>query len=127
MAQGSAHKPNNATRALVASRKAQGYTNEEIAKQMCLSSDTLVKYYPEEIATARLALQDEIFEAFRRRVREGSDKMLTLALTHTMNPNGWRSVDKMAEVDALKEQTAALERKAEIDARVAELRESREQ
>ena len=33
MAQGSAHKPNNATRALVASRKAQGYTNEEIAKQ----------------------------------------------------------------------------------------------
>jgi len=127
MTRGSAHKPTDTTRALVSARKAQGYTDEAIADFLNISADTLVKHYSTEINTARPVFLDEVHEAMQKRIAEGSDKMIIFALTHKANPNGWRSVDKMAEVDALKEQTAALERKAEIDARVAELRESREQ
>lgn len=121
MAKGSEHKPTADTRALVAGRKAQGHRNEDIADFFNISTETLAKHYPHEIKNGRVIFMDEVHQALKKRIAEGSDRLITLCLTHVSNPNGWRSADKMLEVDALKENTAALERKRMIDERVAEL------
>jgi hypothetical protein len=53
MAQGKKYEPNEADRQLVQQMAAVGIRHEQIAAVLKLSADTLVKYYDEELKTAK--------------------------------------------------------------------------
>lgn len=118
--QGLEHEPTETTRAYVSSKRALGFTHEQIAENLEISDVTLTKYYGLELRTGKSTFLEDVLGAFKTRVAEGSDMLIKLALTHQ---GGWRSADKMAEVDALKENTEALKKKQATDELVAELRD----
>lgn len=118
--QGLEHEPTPTTRAYVVSKRTQGHTHEQIADYLDISDVTLTKYYGTELRVGKSAFLDDVLTAFHNRLKDGSDMLIKLALTHQ---GGWRSADKIAEVDALKENTAALKKKAATDELTAELRD----
>jgi hypothetical protein len=119
------HVPTQETRAMVAGRKAQGRTHEEIADYFEISVDTLTKHYAVELRTAKPLFMDRVHAALEKRLSEGSDKLITLCLTHQC---GWRSADKMAEIDAQKEIAAQAEATHnKLNEYTAELRAAKEE
>jgi len=121
--QGLEHTPTHDTRLLVASRKARGCTDTEIAEYFEINEATLAKHYAHELKTGKSLFVDEVFGSMRQKIAEGSERLMMFYMTHQA---GWRSADKQIEVDALKENTAALERKQLLDEKTAELREARD-
>lgn len=117
--QGLEHEPTAKTRAFVASKRTQGHTHEQIAEYLDISDVTLTKHYSVELRTGKAAFLDDVLTAFQNRLKEGSDMLIKLALTHQ---GGWRSADKVLEVDANKEMAAAISAKAEADTLTAQLR-----
>jgi hypothetical protein len=121
--QGKKHIPTRQLRSLVTLRKQRGCSNEQIADYLNITLVTLLKHYDVELRTAREEFTDKVFGRLASLI-DGPNEMVSFNaqkfyLTHQA---GWKSADKQAEVDAVKEQTAALERKRLIDERTAELR-----
>lgn len=121
--QGLEHVPDRHTRALVVIRKQRGLTNLQIAQSMGLCENTLFKHYEIELRDAKDAFTDKVFGKLASKIEEGSEKSIHFYLTHQAK---WVSGDKEKEVDALKENAAALERKQLLDEKTAELREARD-
>lgn len=121
--QGAEHVPNRETRALVAIRKQRGCTDIQIAEYMQLTENTIRKHYDVELRCAREVFTDKVFGRLASLMESENEMVVFNAqkfyLTHQ---GGWKSADKMAEVDALKENTEALKKKAATDELVAELR-----
>lgn len=121
--QGLEHVPTREIRATVVLRKQRGCTDEQIAESLGMSPNTLAKYYDVELKSAREVFTDKVFGKLAGLI-EGDNAAVAFNaqkfyLTHQA---GWKSADKMAEVDALKENTEALKKKAATDELVAELR-----
>ena len=121
--QGLEHKPNKETVALVCSYSAGGATQEEIAAVLQISDDTLRKHYAVELKTAKIVYTQKVVGKLREKIEEGSEKSIFFYLTHE---GGWKSADKQIEVNALKENTAALERKRLLDEKTEELRQAQD-
>lgn len=120
--QGKKHIPSRELRSLVTLRKQRGCSNEQIAEYLNITLITLLKHYDVELRTAREEFTDKVFGRLASLI-DGTNEMVSFNaqkfyLTHQA---GWKSADKQIEVDAMKEQTAALERKRLIDERMAEL------
>ena len=117
--QGLEHVPTRETRAIVSIRKQRGLTNGQVAESLGICENTLLKHYDIEVRTAKNVFTDKVFGKLAEKIEEGSEKSIHFYMTHQAK---WVSGDKEKEVDALKENTAALERKRLIDEKVAELR-----
>ncbi len=76
--QGCTHIPTHQTRLLVSGRKAQGCTHEQIAEFLEISTETLAKHYPYELKNGRALFMDDVHEALRKRISEGSDLLIKL-------------------------------------------------
>lgn len=110
--QGCEHIPTAKFRQIVSGRKAQGCTNEQIAEFFEISDDTLKKYYADELRTGKALFMDDVYAALKKRVAEGSDKLITLCLTHQGN---WRSADGKAQTDATLELAKATEQASKLN------------
>ena len=120
--QGLEHVPSRETRAMVVIRKQRGLSNTQIAQSMGMCENTLLKHYEIELRDARDAFTDKVFGKLAERIEEGSEKSIHFYLTHQAK---WVSGDKEKEVDALKQQTEAMERKRLIDERLEELNDGK--
>lgn len=124
---GQEHEPTHETRALVTLRKRRGCTDAQVAEYMGLSENTLRKHYHLELRIAKEDFTDSVFGRLASLIESNNEMVAFNAqkfyLTHQA---GWKSADKQIEVDALKENTAALERKRLLDEKTEELRQAQD-
>ncbi len=116
--QGLEHVPTRETRAMVVIRKQRGLTDIQISQSMGLCENTMRKHYEIELRDARDAFTDNVFGKLAQKIEEGSEKSIHFYLTHQAK---WVSGDKEKEVDAIKQQTEAIERKKILDEKTQEL------
>ena len=123
--QGLEHEPTRELRALVTLRKQRGCTHEQIAESLDIALSTLMTHYSVELRVAKEAFTDKVFGRLAGLMESENEIVVFNAqkfyLTHQ---GGWKSADKQIEVDAIKRQTEALERKNKIDERTKELRDA---
>jgi len=72
MAQGKEHKPTQDNRDLVKKLSAFGTTYEDIAKKLKISSDTLVKYYIQELEDGRIDANASIAGTLFQQAKNGN-------------------------------------------------------
>ena len=118
------HNPTISTRQKVVDLKCSGANDEDIARYMCINVDTLRKYYASELHDAFLDTRALLAERLVNIAQNEGDvsaalKAIQFWLRHR---GGWKSADKETEIDAINQQTAAIERKAELDDHTAQLR-----
>lgn len=72
MAQGKLHEPTDADREVVKRLSALGTTYEDIAKKLKISSDTLVKYYQQELDDGRIDANSSIAGTLFAQAKKGN-------------------------------------------------------
>lgn len=72
MAQGIEHKPTNETKKIARTLSAVGITYEDIASKLEISSDTLVKYYKQELDAGRIDANAAIGQTLFQQAKNGN-------------------------------------------------------
>lgn len=100
MDSGLEYEPNDRDRVKVTSLCSFGHPQEDIAKYLDISVDTLVKYYRQELNTALTDTVDWVVKRLRDKIADGDTKAMTFFL---QTRGKFRSADKEAEITANKE------------------------
>ena len=89
--QGVEHKPTEEKRKLVRTLAAVGITHEDIAKKIDISSDTLVKYYREELDDGRI---DAIAQVGQKLYQNAISGNLSAQMFYLKTRAGWSETNK---------------------------------
>lgn len=74
-----AHEPNDITRAKVEVLAKTNWTQEQIAKELGISVDTMMKYYDQEIRRGRIKIKTMIINSLLKKVEEGNTACIIFA------------------------------------------------
>ena len=73
------HQPNDITRAKVEVLAKTNWTQEQIAKELNISVDTLTKYYNKEIRDGRVEVKSMMIYSLLKKIEEGNTACIIFA------------------------------------------------
>lgn len=90
------HEPNDQLKAIVSVMYAGGIDKENIAAAIGISAETLNKYYPEQLLTAKAKLDAEAIGALVKQIRAGNTAAI---LFYLKTRCGWKETVRNENVN----------------------------
>lgn len=104
MSRGKQHKPSDETKRLARTLSAVGITYEDIAAKINISSDTLVKYYKQELDDGRVDANATVAKGLFEQAKNGN---VAASIFWLKTRAGWKET-------SVQEMTGGLNNKVEI-------------
>jgi len=118
-------EPNEQEKRVVIMLKFAGYTDEDVARYMSMSVESLLKYFPDELALGKMGVIGDLTNRAVFRAKEGND-VLTMFLLKTRGGGNFseRAVQMQALGDALDKTEPDEKRRVELVGKILDLLDS---